>query len=106
MSTQKRRTKPKIEIDPHELERCARAGFNIAETAAFLGVSESTIYNRKRESADFAEAIKRGKLAAHAEVGNKLFEQCKQGNVSAIIWYEKTRRGLSWLDVFAPALLG
>ncbi len=48
----------------------------------------------RRENADFAVAIKKGKAQANGLVGNVLFNLCKSGNVTAIIWYEKTRRGL------------
>jgi len=49
---------------------------------------------RKAENADFAVAIKKGKAQANGLVSNVLFNLCKSGNVTAIIWYEKTRRGL------------
>jgi hypothetical protein len=48
---------------------------------------------RKRDSVDFDAAIKRGQEAAHSTVSNALYQQAKKGNVAAIIWYEKTRRG-------------
>lgn len=91
----KKRTKPPAEIDLVELERCAAAGFTLAETAQHLRISESTLYKHKAENGEIGEALKRGKLSAHAEVSSKLFEQCKGGNVAAIIWYEKTRRGMT-----------
>jgi predicted transcriptional regulator len=92
---EKRRTKPKAAIPAEALEKCARAGFTVEETATYLGVDPSTIYRHKRDNPELQEAIKKGKLSAHAEVSNKLYEQCKRGNVAAIIWYEKTRRGLT-----------
>jgi predicted transcriptional regulator len=91
----KKVTKPKATIDPLILEECARAGFTVAEIALHMGIDPSTIYRHKREKPELQDAIKKGKLQAHAEVSNNLYDQCKKGNVAAIIWYEKTRRGLS-----------
>jgi hypothetical protein len=87
--------RPKIELDLAEVERLAGLGLTQAEIAFSLGISEDTITRRKGDSADFADAIKRGRTAAHSEVSSQLFQQCKKGNVAAIIWYEKTRRGMS-----------
>jgi len=64
------------------------------EIALSLGVADRTLYSRKVEIAEFADAIKKGKAQANGLVSNVLFELCKSGNVTAIIWYEKTRRGL------------
>lgn len=52
-------TKPKIQIDLAEVERLASEGKTQAQIAACLGISETTFYGRKRENADFEEAIKR-----------------------------------------------
>lgn len=95
MTEQKRKTKPKVEIDLEELERAAASGLTNEEIADALGVSVRTIYNRKGESADFADAIKKGRLKSHVAVSNKLIDLCKSGNITAIIWYEKSRRGLT-----------
>ena len=87
--------KPRITIDIDEVERLAGQGLTQAEICLCLGVSERTLYNRKRESAEFAEAMKRGKARAGSEVANKLYEMAKAGDLGAIVWWEKTRRGLS-----------
>ena len=36
-----------------------------------------------------------GKSKTMAEVSNALYELCRKGNVTAIIWFEKTRFGFS-----------
>jgi predicted DNA-binding protein (UPF0251 family) len=91
----KKQTKPKAQIDLSELEQYAASGLSNEEIAESLGISARTFYNHKGESADFAEAIKKGRLSAHVAVSNKLYSLCMNGNVTAIIWYEKSRRGLT-----------
>lgn len=87
--------KPKLQIDISKVEIYAAQGLTLAEICLCLGISESTLYSRKRESEVFADAIKRGKAKAASEISNKLYMMAKDGDLGAIIWYEKTRRGLS-----------
>ena len=61
-------------------------------TASSSGLRPSRIC--RGDNADFADAIKKGKAQANESVSNVLFDLCKAGNITAIIWYEKTRRGL------------
>lgn len=85
----------KIEIDVNEVERLAGLGLTHAEICLCLGISERTLRYRKRQSADFAAAIENGRARAAQQVSNKLFERCMAGDLGAIVWYEKTRRGMS-----------
>lgn len=85
----------KIEIDIDKVQRLASEGLSHAEIAARLGVSEDTIGRRKKQSAVFAEALKRGQSLANAEVSNQLFNLCKSGNLGALVWWEKTRKQYS-----------
>lgn len=85
--------KPRVEIDMAEVERLAGLGLTQEEIATSLGFSERTFRNRKKDSAAFADAIKRGKASAAEEISNQLFEKAKTGDLGAIIWYEKTRCG-------------
>lgn len=85
----------KIELDISQIEALAGRGLTHAEICDVVGICETTLYQRKRESADFEEAIKKGRSKSHAVVANSLFELAKSGNLGAIIWYEKTRRGMT-----------
>jgi DNA invertase Pin-like site-specific DNA recombinase len=85
----------RIQIDFEEVERLAGQGLTNNEIAYALRIAPSTLYERQKESSEFSEAIKRGRAQGAREVSNALMEQCRQGNTAAIIWYEKTRRGLS-----------
>ncbi len=85
----------KIELNDSEVERLAGLGLTQGEIAIQLGISQDTLDRRKAENADIAEAIKKGQIAANEKVSNKLMTLIERGNLGAIIWYEKTRRGLS-----------
>jgi transcriptional regulator with XRE-family HTH domain len=88
------RTHP-IKIDMNEVERAAAGGLSQEELAAQLGISLSTLHRRKRDNEDFVAAIERGRAKAHAEVSAALMGRIRDGEISAIIWYEKTRKGYS-----------
>jgi hypothetical protein len=85
----------RIELDITEIERLAGLGLTEQEICDSLGISDETLRRRKLELMDFVEAIKRGKARAHAHVSNWLYELCSEKNLGAIVWYEKTRHGLS-----------
>ena len=87
--------RPRQVLDLARAEQLAQEGHTEANIARLLGVSQDTLTRRKRDSAGFADAIERGRQAAHSDVSNALFKQAKRGNVAAITWYEKTRRGMS-----------
>ena len=86
-------TKPKIQIDLNKVESLAANGLTQEQIAAALGISESTLHQRKRDSADFAAAIKRGKAKGIALVTNKLMESIKGGNMTGMIFFLKTQAG-------------
>lgn len=87
--------RPRIDIDIERVAELAGRGLSHAEICLVIGVSEATLYNRKRESEVFTEAIKRGQAVAADAVANKLYEMATGGDLGAIVWWEKTRRGLS-----------
>lgn len=85
----------KIELDVKEIERLAGLGFTQGEICTRLGFSDETLRRHKLADVDLVEALKRGKAAANDKVSSKLMTLVDRGNLGAIIWYEKTRRGLS-----------
>lgn len=87
--------RPKAIIDVAKVERLAGQGLTLSEICTSIGISDQTLYRRKRQSLVLSEAIKRGRAKTADEVSNWLYELCKKKNLGAIIWYEKTRRGLS-----------
>lgn len=84
-------TKPKIPIDISRVEMLAAQGLSQEQIADVLGISERTLRNRKKESAEFAEAIKRGQSKGIALATNKLMEQVRDGNLGAICFFLKCR---------------
>jgi len=86
----------KIEIDLGQVEKLAAIGLNEQQVADSLGISVDTLGNRKKESSDFSDALKRGKAKGITQIANNLFEQSKNGNVSAGIFFMKNRAG--WSD--------
>lgn len=87
--------RPKIEIDVARVEELAGKGLSQSEIALSLGINEKTLRRKKLQLSVLSEAIKRGRVNAAEEVSNKLYGLCMEGNLGAIIWYEKTRRKYS-----------
>ena len=99
-----RQGRKRIEIDLADVERLAEVCDNEEEIARALGISSYTIDARKRESAEFREAIKRGKAKANIFVGGKLMSLIKAGNVAATIFYMKSRCG--WKEASRTEISG
>ena len=85
----------RIEIDLERVEELAGHGLTLEQIALDLGISVRTLHNRKRDFADFAQAIKKGRARGVVAVANKLWEAVEAGNLTAIIFYLKTRGGWS-----------
>ena len=75
---QKKRTKPRIDIDLAEVERLAGQGLNQIEIAHNLGIHESTLQHRIAENPEFPAAIARGRSKGIALATGVLHEilQC------------------------------
>ena len=86
-------TKPKIHIDLKQVESLAANGLTDEQIASALGISRTTLSNRKRENEQFVLAIKRGKAKGIALVTNKLMESIKGGNMTGMIFFLKTQAG-------------
>lgn len=84
------KTKPKIEVDPKEVERVAEFCDTDEEIAYALGISPTTFYARKRESEEFADAIKRGKANVKKKVVGALMNKIMNGDTTATIFFLKT----------------
>ena len=91
--TEKKKTKPKIEINLQQVETLAANGLTQQQIADSLGISVSTIESRLRESEEFKDAIKKGKSKGIAIIANQLFEKAKSGDTTSIIFYLKTQAG-------------
>lgn len=86
----------RIAIDVGRIAELAGRGLTQAEICAAMGISEDTLSRRKQDVAEVAEAIKAGKATAAIAVANALYEKATvEKDLGAIIWYEKTRRGMT-----------
>jgi hypothetical protein len=83
----------KIDIDIKEIERLAGLGLTEEEIALNLGVSVDTLGRRKKDTADFAESIARGKARTKRNIGNKVYEKAMNGDSSMLKWFEQSRFG-------------
>ena len=86
-----------------EVSRMAGLGISEAKIAESFGVSLSTIARRKRDSAKFDTALKRGKTKAIDEVASALFDSAtgrsgKDPNVTAQVFFLKNRDADNWKD--------
>lgn len=97
-------TKPKIHIDLKQVESLAANGLTDEQIASALGISRTTLSNRKRENEQFVQAIKRGKAKGIALVTNKLMESIKGGNMTGMIFFLKTQAG--WRETSVQEITG
>ena len=64
--------------------------------ANVLGMSETTLYDKKGKFSEFSQAIKRGKDKGIASITSALFTKARNGDNTAMIFYLKNRAG--WQD--------
>ena len=93
----------RIAIDVTLVEEFAGEGLTQEQIAHSLGISPRTLDKRKADSAEFADAIKRGKARGIQFVANALMALIKDGNVPATIFYLKCRAG--WRETDKPDTL-
>ena len=82
--------------DCDKAREMASRGLTVAQIASCLGISETTLYKKQNEYAEFMDAIKKGRAEGINQVSNALFEKATQGNVTAMIYYLKTRDRENW----------
>lgn len=95
--------KPK-EFDLAHVESLAAQGLTEGQIADALGVTQNTLTNHKKRNLEFLDAIKRGQAKGIGLVTNKLMEQVKSGNTTAIIFYLKCRAG--WRETTVQEITG
>jgi predicted sugar kinase len=83
----------KKEFDLNEVERLASLGLTEEQIGLALGVSPDTMTRRKQDTAEFAEAIKRGKALGIGHVTNKLRELIDSGNPTSTLFFLKCKAG-------------
>ena len=94
-----KRGRPEFKITNEVLkkvEKFASQGMTYGQIAAALGIDPDTLVKYRRKNSDFSAAIKVGQATGIGKITNALFEQAKDGNTSAAIFYLKNRAG--WAD--------
>ncbi|HEV7646309.1 MAG TPA: hypothetical protein VGO50_20410 [Pyrinomonadaceae bacterium] len=84
-----------MQIDWQKVEELAGKDLSQSEICLLLEISEKKVEGTMRDKQLMADSIRRGRARSVLLVAEKLLEQCEKGNVSAITWWEKTRRGLA-----------
>jgi hypothetical protein len=79
--------------DLEKAELLAARGLNQEQIADCLGIGASTLFDKKNEYPEFAEALKKGRAQGIAHVTQALFNNIDLGNVTAQIFYLKTVGG-------------
>ena len=92
----KKKTKPQVEIDLNKIEELASQGMTHDQIAYSLGIGSSTLYTQKAKNEEIKEAIKRGQAKGIQQITNALFQNAKEGNLGAQVFYLKNRAG--WTD--------
>jgi len=81
--------RPKIEIDPAEVEKLAAFGCPNEEIGTLLGCSENTIRRR------FGEQTAKGRASLKKSLRRKQVEVALSGNATMLIWTGKNLLGQS-----------
>ena len=77
--------------DLDKIKKWAENGLTMAQIAAKLGVSESTLYKYKAELPELQDAIKKGRLEAVREIENAMYRSAV-GYTRKIKQYQKVKR--------------
>lgn len=84
------RGRKSIKRDEEEAKKIAamrQFGLSIEQVCVLTGLSRATVYKL------YAHELEEGVAAANLLVGKKLFERCQAGDVTALIFWAKTRMG-------------
>ena len=91
--------RPEFEITKEVIDQAellASQGLTQHQIALALGMGESTLYEKKRNFPEFAQAIKAGKAKGVAMVAEKLMEKAMAMDTTSILFYLKCQGG--WRD--------
>jgi hypothetical protein len=81
--------RPKLNIDPKQVENLAQIGCKDTEIAAFLDCSPDTITRR------FAYELHKGRETMKLSLKRMMFQAANSGNVVMMIWLSKNLLGYS-----------
>lgn len=88
--------RPPIEITDQmirQIEVLAGYGLTEAAIAHVIGVDPRTFRRRKEDEERVLSALEKGKAVAEGVIGKALFQRAQAGDMTAVIWWERTRAG-------------
>ena len=85
--------RPRVKIDPVELEKLCSMQCTDEEIAAFFGVSARTLARRK-QAKKYSEVFERAKAKGRISVRRYLFRLAANGNIAAAIFLAKNWLGM------------
>lgn len=88
--------RPRKEITAAQLDEIEiLAGYGLTETqiAHVLKVSPATFRRRKQDEEAVLSALEKGQAVAQSIIAQALYNKAKNGDLGAIVWWEKTRAG-------------
>nr|DAP53554.1 MAG TPA: terminase small subunit [Caudoviricetes sp.] len=85
---------PKLEL----VKMWARSGLTDAEIAKNLDISLDRFYYYKKHISEFWESLKENKDIADLNVEGALYKAAMSGNVTAMIFWLKNRKGTKWRE--------
>lgn len=74
------------------IRRAAGLGLTLVEMASLIGMSDRTLYDRRKQFPEVQEIINLGEAEAGVRVAHALIKKAEQGDMAAIRWYEMTRK--------------
>lgn len=78
------------------LQGWARDGLTDEQVATNMKISRSTLNEWKKKYSDISDTLKKNKEVADYEVENALYNEAKNGNVTAIIYWLNNRKPRQW----------
>jgi DNA-binding CsgD family transcriptional regulator len=89
--------RPAKELSKEQLKELEELAVNmtIEQIADYFGISERTFYELKNRDSAVSAAYQKGKAAGIKKATNLLWELMEERNITAIIFYLKTRGGWS-----------
>lgn len=78
-----------------QIEQLAGLGLKLDQIATVVGIAYGTLKNKVRLDEEVKEAFARGNVVAQVKVAKSIFSKAIAGDMTAAIWFEKTRAGRS-----------
>src|SRR3990167_419381 len=86
--------RPPIEVTPdhlRQIEVLAGYGMTEASIAWVIGMCPDTFRVKKSKDERIPRALEKGKAGAETKIGEALYTKAINGDLGAIVWWEKTR---------------